>query len=95
MSYCSNCKQPISNEADRCPHCNSLNSKIDGILAKEAAEAEKNSFKGQMKTVFQADDKKQALLLQLKRAQQALTKEVLFTFFIVFAFIFAMTLTVI
>ncbi len=94
MYNCSNCHQAITNVESRCPHCGSLNSKIDDILAKEAAEREKNSFKGQLKSIIQADDRKQAFLERLQGVKQSLTKEILFTLFVIFAFIFTMTLTV-
>jgi len=95
MNNCSQCGQTIGSINSRCPHCNSLNSKIDNILATEAAEAEKRSLKGKLKSILQAENKKQAFLFQISTAKQSLTKESLFILLIVFAFIFSMTFAVI
>jgi len=95
MNNCSQCGQPLIEKESRCPHCNSLNSKIDDILAKEADEIERKSFKGQLKTIYQAENRKQALLAHIKRHKQSLTLKQLFTLFVIFAFIFAMSYVVI
>jgi len=95
MSNCSQCGQAIEKADSRCPHCKGLNSKIDDILAKEAAETERKSLKGQVKAILQAEDKKQALLLKVKEIISDITKEKVFTFFVMFVFIFAMTYIVV
>lgn len=95
MNTCSQCSQPQEDLKSRCQHCGSLNQKIDDILAKEAAEAEKKSFKGKLKTILNADNKTKALFIQLHTAKQSLTKQAWFTLFVIFMFIFAMTYAVI
>jgi len=95
MNSCSQCGQTVDSINNRCPHCGSLNSKIDSLLAAEAAEAEQRSLKGKLKSILQAKNKKQALLFQFKATKQSLTKENLFILFIIFAFIFSMTFAII
>ena len=91
MNTCSQCGQPLEDLNTRCHHCGSLNSKIDDILAKEAAEAEKNSLKGKLKTILHADNKTAALCTQLQTTKQSLTKRGWFTLIVIFVFIFAMS----
>lgn len=95
MNTCRQCDQPQEDLNARCPYCGSLNQKIDNILAKEAAEAEKNSFKGKLKSILNADNKTKALFIQINTTRQSLPKQAWLTFFVIFMFIFAMTYTVI
>jgi len=91
MNECSQCGKPREKLESRCPYCGGLNSKIDDILSREAEEAEKNTFTGTIKTIFQAKDKKKELFSLIKTIKQSQTKESLFTLFVIFVFIFFMT----
>jgi len=95
MNNCSKCGQALPESEARCPHCKSLNSKIDNILAREAAAAEKLTLKGKIRTITHSTNKKQALLSEITTLKQGLTPKSIFTLFVIFVFIFAMSYIVI
>ncbi len=95
MSQCSQCGHPRDNSEARCQNCGGLNSKIDEILAREEAERDKNTLKGKLKKIIFAEDKKEELSSQYEDFKSSLSKRAMFTLFVIFVFIFAMTFTVI
>lgn len=72
----------------------SLNEQIEKILAEEAAQLEKNSWKGKLKRLWQAENKKQALKAEFFAMWRKLSKKGIFTLFLIVAFIFMLTLSV-
>ena len=72
----------------------SLNEKIEQILAEEDAQIEQNSWQGKLKKIWQAQDKKQAVKTQLLEIWKGLSTKAIFTLFLILAFIFLMTFSV-
>jgi hypothetical protein len=69
----------------------SLNEKIEQILAQEDSIAQRKSWKGRLTHIWHSDDRKQALK---KEFFEDLSKTALFTLFLIVAFIFTLTLSV-
>lgn len=72
----------------------SLNEQIEKILAEDAAQIEKNSWCGKMKRFWRAENKKQAFKAELFAMWRNLSKKGIFTLFLIVAFIFALTFSV-
>jgi hypothetical protein len=72
----------------------SLNEQIEKILAEEAAQIEKNSWGGKMKRLWRAENKKQAFKAELFAMWRGLSKKGIFTLFLIVAFVFMLTFSV-
>ena len=72
----------------------SLNEQIEKILAEETAQTEKNSWRGKMKRIWRAEHKKQAFKAELFAMLRGLSKKGIFTLFLIVAFVFALTFSV-
>jgi uncharacterized membrane protein YvbJ len=90
MNKCPECGQQRQADEYRCLACGCFYSQLDEFLATEAAQKEKNSFTGRIKAIWHADDSLQAL----KTEYQTIPRRTIFTLWVIFAFIFAMTLSV-
>ncbi len=71
-----------------------LNEQIEKILAEEEAQIEKNSLSGKLKRLWQADNKKLAFKAELIAMWRGLSKKAIFTLFLIIAFVFALTFSV-
>lgn len=71
-----------------------LNEKIEQILAEENAQIEQNSWQGKLKRVWQAQNRKTALKVEIGAMLRNLSKKGVFTLFLIVAFIFMLTLSV-
>lgn len=69
----------------------SLNEKIADILAQEDAIAQRQRWKGRLKHIWQAENRLDALKTEILTH---LSKKALFTLFLIMAFVFALTLSV-
>lgn len=69
----------------------SLNEQIEKILAEEDAQIKKNSWCGKLKRIWQSDNKKQAFKAELLVMWRGLSKKGIFTLFLIVAFVFALT----
>ena len=78
----------------RCPNCGSLNAKIDGILAREEAEHQRHTLAGRLKTLLNAENKREAFFVQFKSVKDSLPEQSLFILFVVFVFVFALIFSV-
>lgn len=72
----------------------SLNEKIAKILAEDAAKIEENSWRGKIKRVWQAEHKKKAFKAEIFALLRGLSKKGIFTLFLIVAFVFALTFSV-
>jgi len=90
MNKCPECGQQRQADEYRCLACGCFYSQLDEFLASEAAQKEKNSFKGRIKAILQAEDSLHAL----KIAYQNTPRRTIFTLWVILAFIFTMTLAV-
>lgn len=71
-----------------------LNEKIEQILAEEEAQIEQNSWQGKLKRVWQSENRKTALKSEMGAMLGNLSKKGMFTLFLIVAFIFMLTLSV-
>ena len=72
----------------------SLNEKIEKILAEESAQAEQRSWRGKLKRIWRAESRKAAFKAELFAIGRGLSKKALFTLLLIIAFVFALTLSV-
>lgn len=71
-----------------------LNEKIEQILAEENAQFEQNTWQGKLKRVWQSENRKIALKVEVCAMLRGLSKKGIFTLFLIVAFIFMLTLSV-
>lgn len=94
MNKCPQCGQQRKADEYRCLSCGCFFSQLDEILAAEEAEKERKSFKGRLKAIGNAENRKQALIDELNSIRQNTPNQTLFTFVIIFVFIFALFVSV-
>jgi len=88
MNTCPQCGRPRKGEVYQCPQCGVFYSEIDRILFEQEHEAEINTLKGRLKIILAAENRKQALLNELKIYWRNLTLKGKFTIWLIFIFIF-------
>jgi hypothetical protein len=71
-----------------------LNEQIEQILAQENAQLEQNTWQGKLKRVWQAQNRKNALKAELCAMLRGLSKKGIFTLFLIVAFVFMLTFSV-
>ncbi len=94
MNKCTACGYKRESFDIRCPECGSFYPTIAELIAEEEANEERHSFRGYCKRILAADDKKQELLNDFNQIKAGLSKKALFTIFVMIAFVFALTLSV-
>jgi hypothetical protein len=72
----------------------SLNEQIEQILAEESAQIELRSWRGKLKRVWKSNSRKQAIKAELFAIWRGLSKKGIFTLFLIVAFVFALTFSV-
>lgn len=71
-----------------------LNEQIEQILAEENAQIEQRSWQGKFKRIWKSENKKQAFTAELFAAWRGLSKKGIFTLFVIIAFVFMLTFSV-
>lgn len=94
MNKCPSCGYKRENFDIRCPECGNFYPTIAELIAEEEANEQKHSFRGHCKRILGADDIKQELYNELTQIKAGLSKKALLTIFLIIAFIFALTLSV-
>ena len=94
MNKCPSCGHPRQDAEFRCPECGSFYTKIAELIAEEEEYEEQHSFRGRCKRILKAGDIKLALKTELEQVLAGLSKKAIFTLFVIVAFIFALTLSV-
>lgn len=94
MKNCPQCGQARLGEEFKCPSCDVFYSQLDEILFEEQQRMEKDSFKGRLKVILAADDRKQALREEAGKIWQATPLRTKITLWTLFAFVFALVVTV-
>ena len=94
MNKCPSCGYKRKHFDIRCPECGSFYPTIAELIAEEEANEEKHSFRGRCKQMLRADDVKHELLVELNEVKAGLTKKAIFTVFVIIAFVFALTISV-
>jgi muconolactone delta-isomerase len=73
----------------------SLNEQIEHILAQENALEAQRSWRGKLKRIWKSDNRKQAVKAELFAMWRGLSTKGIFTLFLIVAFIFMLTFSVI
>ena len=94
MNKCPSCGHERKESEFRCSECGSFYSKIAELIAEEEDYEEQHSFRGRCKRIFKSGDIKLALKTELDQAMAGLSKKAIFTLFVIIAFVFALTLSV-
>jgi len=94
MNKCPSCGHERKDSDMKCPECGSFYTKIAELIAEEEANEEMHSFRGRCKRILNADDIKHELLVELDQIKAGLTKKGMFALFVIIAFVFALTLSV-
>ncbi|MGZ4969971.1 MAG: hypothetical protein ACXV8O_07220 [Methylobacter sp.] len=94
MNKCSECGHERNDRDIKCPECGSYYSKIAKIIAEQEEQEEMQTLRGRCKRILKSDDVKHELLAELKLIGAGLTKKGVFALFVIFAFVFALVISV-
>lgn len=94
MENCTACGAKRRGEEFACPVCGAYYSKLDELLAEEAAEIEQKSFKGRVKRILASEQAAQEFVKELGVLRKSLPLKAWFSIFVSFCFIFALILAV-
>jgi len=94
MNKCSVCGHERNDRDMKCPECGSYYSKIAEIIAEQEAQEEMQTFRGRCKRILNSGDIKHELLAELKLIRSGLTNRGMFALFVIFAFVFALVVSV-
>ena len=94
MNNCPSCGHERINNEIRCPECGAFYSKVIELIAEEEAYELEHSFRGHWQKFLDAPDKKQALWAEIKQFWAGLSIKARFSLFVIFAFVFALIVTV-
>ncbi len=72
----------------------SLNEQIAKILAQEAEQIEQRSWRGKLKRIWRAENRNQAFKAECFAIWKGLSKKAVFTLFLIVAFVFMLTFSV-
>lgn len=94
MKKCPSCGYESSVDAIRCPKCGSYYSKIIELIDKEAAEEEKNTWRGRYQRIVASGHIKQAIASEFVQVLSALPMKTKFALFVIFVFVFALVFAI-
>jgi len=94
MNKCSVCGHERNDQDMKCPECGSYYSKIAEIIAEQEAQEEMQTLRGRCKRILNSGDIKHELLAELKLIRSGLTNRGMFALFVIFAFVFALIVSV-
>lgn len=95
MSNCPHCgHERLDQTEQKCPKCGHFYSKILELIAEEEAYEFEHSWQGRWQRFRNADSTKQAIINEFKLITADWSLTAWFSLFVVFAFIFALIVTV-
>lgn len=94
MTQCPQCNHQRKGEEYKCPECNCFYSPLDEVLATEAAEIEKRSFKGRLKAIKSANNSIEAFKQEYQRLEETTPYSTFLALGVIFVFIFALIISV-
>ena len=94
MKVCQSCGFECISSEKKCPSCGNPYLTIAELIAEEDANEEKRSFKGRCKRIINAENSKEAFLLEVELVKAELTKKRIFTIFLIVSFVFALVISV-
>jgi uncharacterized membrane protein YvbJ len=94
MKKCPECGYVNANDTPRCPECGGFYSKIIQLIEQAAAEEESQTWRGRCQRIWSADNRKQAVKRELEQFKASLTVQAKLALWVIFAFVFALIVTV-
>jgi uncharacterized membrane protein YvbJ len=94
MNKCPSCGYARNKDAIKCVKCGQFFSKVMEIISAEEADEELHTFGGQCKRILQSGNIKGELLAEWQKFKASLSRKGLFTLYVVIAFVFLLTLSV-
>ncbi|MGR9087391.1 MAG: hypothetical protein ACU841_10000 [Gammaproteobacteria bacterium] len=94
MKTCPTCGHQSGRSEMKCPVCGNYYSKILELIDEEEEKELKNSFRGRCRRIIASENIRQALTDELNSIKAGMTGKARFTLFVIFAFIFALILSV-
>lgn len=91
---CPACGSKRQDEEFACLNCGAFYSKLDELLAIEAAEQEQKSFKGRIRRILSSEQKFTELFKELNVLKNSLPLQSWFAIFVIFCFVFALIIIV-
>ena len=95
MKKCPSCGYESNNNDMRCPECGSFYSKVIEMIDEVAADEEQKTLRGRYRRLLDSDNIKQAVLIEWQQIKTELSIKAWFALFVIFAFVFALIITVI
>ena len=95
MKECPSCGSKVVQGQVRCPECGAFYSRIIELIEREAEAEERDSFKGLCKRVLLADGKKEAIKIEWSKFKAGLSVKAKIALWVIFAFVFALMVSVI
>ena len=90
MKNCPQCGQARVADTLKCPICDVFYSQLDELLYAEQQRIEQNTFKGQLRRIWAAQDRPQALREYLNEVWAVTPWQTKITWWTVFAFLFVL-----
>jgi predicted ATP-dependent serine protease len=94
MSKCPSCGGERIKNAVKCTHCGQYFSKVIELIAAEEAEEELLTFSGQCKRILKSGQIKAELVTEYKKFRAGLSRKGVFTLYVILAFVFLLTVSV-
>jgi len=88
MKNCPQCGQARQGEEYKCPSCGVFYSQLDELLFEQQERLERDTWKGALKRILAADDRKQAMKDELKLLWHNTPLKTKITLWTIVAFIF-------
>ncbi|GAB6140364.1 hypothetical protein JCM14076_10930 [Methylosoma difficile] len=94
MPTCPSCGFVNANNEMRCPECGGFYSKVLELIDQEATEEELQTFQGRLKRILSSGSIKKGLSAEWHAFKESLTPQAKFALYVIFAFVFALVLSV-
>jgi uncharacterized membrane protein YvbJ len=94
MNKCPSCGSACAEGAVKCTQCGRLLAKVTDIISAEAAEEELQTFRGQCKRILHSGNIKAEVLAEIRQFKAGLSRKGVFTLYVIIAFVFLLTLSV-
>lgn len=94
MKNCPKCGNVRQGEEFKCPTCDVFYSQLDEILYEEQQKIESGTLKGRLGRIFSAEDRRRAMHDELRSIWKNTPLKTKITLWTIFAFVFALVVTV-
>ncbi|MFI3135934.1 MAG: hypothetical protein QX197_04075 [Methylococcaceae bacterium] len=94
MNQCSECGCLCGNVEKKCPQCSGYYAQIEAFLTEEGMKDNQGAFSERVVRVMRADDRKRALLDELRAVYRSMPKGSVWILYLVMTFVFALFMVV-